>query len=694
MKKSIRNQLVHAVVKVLLISLIVIFGMVLIYTFVYSERSVESNADSIAQEVGHKVSTILSKALVQVSSRAEIFAQGKHSDELSWSYLRRSMNAILTENPRYFAAYTYGTEGFPSQIGSDSVDAKERIFPHLSEVWCIRDSLGNPILGYAPTETPTYEGNDWWDIPLATKKPALINPYFDQYTAGGTLMVSAVAPIMIDKKPRGLVGVDIALVDLQKMVDSLKIFGGKGKVIIVANDNSVCSQTGGVSPIPTISGTDTSYVMPTVEKIAKVSDDHFKSLLNDTQTKSEWWGDHLAVIVPLQFSETNSTWATIVLIPRLEVFGHAITESAIVLLILLILGVITIIVLSRTTSKIIEPLVQVSELCGSIAEGRTDTDLNDEYLSRSDEIGELARGFQNIIYSWRSKVESAHAIASGTLTAEITVSSQFDKLGLALQEMKLSLAQLVGGIVDSSHEILNGSNTLVQSGDTLSAVSAQSALSVDQMSVRVQEINSTIGVVTSRLERIGTITANTSSDATECKSQMENLGSAMDQIAESSDQMSRIMKIIDDIAFQTNLLALNAAVEAARAGVHGKGFAVVADEVRNLANRSAKAARETQALIDVDKVKVEKGQNLSVSAFHALQAIVEQISSVDALLNENAHDSKILMKAMGEIAHGITDIASATTMTASTAEESRESVSLQQSHIMILKELISRFKTE
>ena len=124
----------------------------------------------------------------------------------------------------------------------------------------------------------------------------------------------------------------------------------------------------------------------------------------------------------------------------------------------------------------------------------------------------------------------------------------------------------------------------------------------------------------------------TSKVAGEGQTAMTEMTSAMERITQNSNEIQRVIKVIDDIAFQTNLLALNAAVEAARAGQHGKGFAVVAEEVRNLASRSAKAAQETSELISKSGHEIEKGGEVTTHTAEVLNTIVGQIKQTTELI--------------------------------------------------------------
>ncbi|MEW6171642.1 MAG: methyl-accepting chemotaxis protein, partial [Bacillota bacterium] len=236
--------------------------------------------------------------------------------------------------------------------------------------------------------------------------------------------------------------------------------------------------------------------------------------------------------------------------------------------------------------------------------------------------------------------------------------------------------------------------------------SRQISDSSQALSQGASESASTLEEITSSMEQVTAQTKHNADNATHANQladqarlsaekgngQMTAMVDAMNEINESAANISKIIKAIDEIAFQTNLLALNAAVEAARAGKHGKGFAVVAEEVRNLAERSARAAKETAELIEGSIKKTEAGTRIVEETSNALEEIVQGATKVTDLIGEIASASKEQALGIGQINQGLTQVDQVTQQNTASAEELAASSEELSAQALQLKQMLGRFQ--
>jgi methyl-accepting chemotaxis protein len=231
------------------------------------------------------------------------------------------------------------------------------------------------------------------------------------------------------------------------------------------------------------------------------------------------------------------------------------------------------------------------------------------------------------------------------------------------------LYRVAGEIDRASAEISLASGQVSCSGQALAQGASEQAASLEETSASLEEIASMTRRNAEHADNAKKLAAQTRSAADAGFNDMRDMSQAMDAIKHSSDNIGKIIKTIDEIAFQTNILALNAAVEAARAGEAGMGFAVVADEVRNLAQRSAQAARETADKIQDSITRSQHGVEISAKVAASLREIVEKARTVDELLGQIAAASVEQSQGISQVNSAVTQLDQVTQTNAGSAEE-------------------------
>lgn len=363
-------------------------------------------------------------------------------------------------------------------------------------------------------------------------------------------------------------------------------------------------------------------------------------------------------------------------------FAVMITVIAITTLVVILLAVFI-------TRSITQPIRKLSDAANKLAEG--DVNVNVQTTSR-DEIGELMNAFGQMIESIREQALAVEKVADGDLTVHVRVRSDRDLLGKKLQEMIERNNEILTNISHASDQVASGSKQVSDSSISLSQGATEQASAVEELTASLEEVSSQTKLNAANANEANQLAESSKQNALQGNEQMKDMLNAMQDINEASSSISKIIKVIDEIAFQTNILALNAAVEAARAGQHGKGFAVVAEEVRNLAARSANAAKETTTMIEGSILKVQDGTKIADKTAEALRSIVLDIEKVADLVGNIAVASTEQAAAITQINQGIAQVSQVVQTNSATSEESAAASEELSGQASMLRQQVSRFK--
>jgi methyl-accepting chemotaxis protein len=255
-----------------------------------------------------------------------------------------------------------------------------------------------------------------------------------------------------------------------------------------------------------------------------------------------------------------------------------------------------------------------------------------------------------------------------------------------------SLQQTMAGILGAARGIRSGCGEISTAADDLSRRTERQAAGLEQTAAALDQITATVRRSSDSAEKARGVTQSTKANAERSGKVVREAVEAMGGIEKSSQSITQIIGVIDEIAFQTNLLALNAGVEAARAGDAGRGFAVVAQEVRALAQRSAEAAKEIKSLIRASSEQVGKGVKLVGETGRTLDQILAQVDEINDLVGEIAASSKEQAVGLAEVNVAVNQMDQVTQQNAAMVEQSTAASHALASEAAELERLIGRFQ--
>ena len=623
----------------------------------------------------------------------------------------------LQDNPMALGTWTgWEPNAFDGKdkdfVGKEGHDATGRYVPY----W-VRS--GDKIQ-HTPLVDYTVSGaGDYYQLPFTQQKTVVIEPYVYAIDGKDVLMTSVAKPIVVGGKALGVAGMDISLEDANKAISAVHPME-TGSLSLVTGAGSIISHPSAKLAGKNIkdggdltAGWDQLIAKPGVEQEIAGPDGEA----------------YFSVAYPVKLTN-DLNWYAIVSVPKSTVFAQlnnmALSAVAIIAVAALLLGLAGWFI-ARKFIRRIEGVIAETD---RIANGQLDVQLHDR--NAKDEIGDLSRSLGILLENNRQKIR-LEADAEAALAREeserqersVLHAAREDSIKFAVSELGNGLASLSNGdmtvrlekpFADSLDEIRvdfnasveklqaamvsfsenagviqAGSEEIRSGADDLARRTEQQAASLEETAAALEQITTSIKDSTRRAEEAGALVSRTKEGAEKSGEVVRKAVEAMGGIEQSSQSVSNIIGVIDDIAFQTNLLALNAGVEAARAGEAGKGFAVVAQEVRELAQRSATAAKEIKTLISSSGEQVKRGVSLVGQTGDALQAIVAEVQQINSNVQAIVQAAREQSTGLLEINTAVNQMDQATQKNAAMVEESNAASHTLVSEVSSLSQRLGQF---
>jgi methyl-accepting chemotaxis protein len=535
-----------------------------------------------------------------------------------------------------------------------------------------------------PSYDPTSRG--WYKDGLNNAEFKFGEAYVDM-DSGNVVVTASAALHDQNGRVRGVAAGDVQLTALTQIVSTVRLKQTGGAFLVDASTGTILG-----APDSSIVGTALSD-QPAGSMYVQ-SEKWISAYAEGVQTAKV---DGKAYYFHLQLVPDTS-WVAVCFVPEAEILSdvNALTRTLVIIAIVafIVLGSVIFVLIHKS---IVTPVKKLDAAAQRIADGDLNTHVdyhsNDEFGALSDNFGKTADRLHSYVDYIDEIAKVLGEIARGNLAFRLNLdyAGEFAKIKAALENISESLNNTIAQIDTSSQQVSAGAGNLSSGAQTLSQGAAQQAAAVEELSATITELSEQVHKNADDAKQINRQVDSTAASVAESNERMQQLILSMTDISNSSAEIDKVIKLIEDIAFQTNILALNAAVEAARAGEAGKGFAVVADEVRNLATKSQEAAKNTANLIKASGEAVQKGSDIANETAESLLATVEDIKGITTAINELSEASEKQAVSISQVSEGINQIADVVQNNSATSEETAASSEELSAQAQVLNDLVEKF---
>ncbi len=665
--ESIKAKMMKRIMVPTIIGLIITATLISIFVGAQIQKLQNESIQKSSMNVAYQISEYFTKYMEVSRQMAadyeliDLFAGLKPGDEIAKSKQYDSVMATMAN--------------------VHQTDSKNILVSWIADVdssQCIEDS--GYVSGIGEWDITT---RSWYQQVVSAKETVVTEPYENSST--GELVASIITPVLDSSgNVMGVAALDLSLSAVIEMMEGHTI-GKTGFLFLMTDAGTIMYAKDSALRQKTIMDIDIEQKI----KTAFLEEQYGNCAYRYAKTENYGYMSQAG----------DSKWVVLSGMPALEYNAPLFMVMAVIVCAFVIVILVLIIIISKIARGIVQPIQQLEQVADQIAGGKLDVSLA---INSKDEIGAVAASIDKTVVRLKDYIkyidevaEVLDEIAEGNLayTLKQDYAGEFGKVKLALENIAQTMTATIEGISSTAHQVSGGADQIAQAAQSLADGATTQAGSLEELVATVTNIAEQVRNNAAYAQEAATSAGLVKENIEISNQEMRKLVSAMEGISECSNDISRMIAEIEEIADQTNLLSLNASIEAARAGEMGKGFAVVANEVGNLSKESVTAVQTSTKLIEDSIASVKHGMEIVNGAAERLFKASEGVVDLTNKMNEIAESVNRQMESIVEVEKGIEQISQVVSDNSAMAEESAASSEELSAQSETLNNMIGIFHT-
>ena len=529
-----------------------------------------------------------------------------------------------------------------------------------------------------------------------TGQPYIMDPYVYELMGKNIMMISIIAPVFdAEGEFFGVTGVDVALDNMQEQL-LVNTDYKSAHLLAIAEDETVLVDSADSEKVgQSVSDIGLERVAEYADKVYSMPEsEHENSRFLIKSSKNFGTGKSgMSVTIPLTIGG-KTKWTLHMAVNSSEFYWAILESTGKLTFIVVVFGLLLLTTMNRMIKRFLEPIQVITDKASRLEEGDLDIHID---IQSEDELGRLAQAFNHISTTMNSYVEDISSqlsqMADNNMDIAITQNyiGDFIPIQASIEKISSSLNETLHEIVISADEVSASSEHVSDGAQDLSDGASEQAAAVEQLAASLESLSLDVAGNANDAQTANEAVSEVGRKIRESNQEMSYLTEAMSKIGQSSGEIEKIVKTIEDIAEQTNLLSLNASIEAARAGEAGKGFAVVANEIRELAAKSAQAVNQTADLIRSSQDAVENGIEIADHTAESLIAVVSGSEEVLGFMDKISGASQNQKSVLEQLAQHVDAISNVVQSNLSAAQNSAQTSAELSRQSKRLHELVNQF---